>query len=492
MTTRLLFATLLLATPAAAQSLIIDNEDSPPNFITTGNDWTDWGMLGNGFDSGDDDYLYLSHTLGGSDRRGTAIWSADIPEAGTYRIGTWFRRTSNRTPDADFIVMDGNGVERSFSINQRGDGASGWVNFGTFWCAAGRDGCRVTLDGNDDDHSDEANAVRFRRVGGDDTPPPPEVEPESPPEPPADCSLYAGLGDHRQRAWATTVRGDSDWTREGRATGRPDGRGAHTPNLDSGEFLRARGWTVCDPLGEEVITSVRLSVRARTQYESGRYDIVVRLDGGGSAETLWRDTDYGWRTVDVTGDRATWTWADVAELRGQLTLHSHPNGRRDSDLWVDAWRLRVDYTTTAPPTMPADEARDDGGEDEPDECEGGCDEESDWWWDDDGTGAHDDDVAPDDEDELDGYAAEDDEPADLSDDELDHGGDDDAGADDDGDADADADGSGPEWGDSSATFGADPSPEPTGAGCASATELQTTTALLPLALFGLRRRRDEV
>lgn len=485
----------LLTTPALAQTIIIDNTDEAPNFIATGNDWASWGMWGAGFDGSDVDYLYTSHTVGGSDRRGQAIWSPDIPVAGTYRIATWFRRTSNRTPDADFIVMDGLGDEKKTVLNQRGDGGSGWVSLGTYWCAEGRDGCRVTLDANDDDYSDEANAVRFRRVG--DAPPP-----EDPgPEPPVllDCTTPPTPGDHVQQGFATIVRGD-DWTRLGRATGAPDGRGAHTRNMDAGEYVRARGWTVCDPLGADEITSVRLSVRARTQYDSGSYDILVRLDGGGEARRLWHDTSYGWRTVNLTDDRETWTWEDVAALRAEMRLHSHPNGRRDSDVWADSFRIRVGFRVFE--MMEAVDEERDEVEDEPAECEGGCEHESDWWWHDPGDGANADGEPADEVDELDGEQAEDDEPAFFDEDEPVGSDDTDPGEDadpaDEDPADEDPDDEDPADPDSfdatSLQTGGDAwSGGATADGCSADATGWSTATLLPLALFGLagpwRRRR---
>jgi len=405
--TRLLFALALAgalcATPAFAQTVIVDNSDGAPEFITTGNDWTSWGMLGNGYDGGDGDYLYLSHTLGGSDRRGMAIWTPNLPVAGRYEVATWFRRTSNRTSDADFVVRNGTGGESRRTLNQRGDGASGWVTLGRHWCDAGLGGCRVTLDGTDDDQSDEANAVRFRLLRADDTPggDGSDDPPEDPPAP-APCSTYPGLGDHQQQGFATVVDA-RDFEDRGRATGAPDRRGAHSPNLDAGEFFRASGWTVCDPAGDETITSVRLATRARTQYQSGRYDIDVRLHAGGSAARIWKSTDYRWHTVDVTGDRASWTWADVAAMSAELRLERHPNGRRDSDVWVDAFRVRVRYTTTAPPGVGARDVGDE--DDEPSECgDAPCGDASDAWAEADNADDLEDDEAP-------GDPAEDDAPA---------------------------------------------------------------------------------
>jgi len=212
----------------------------------------------------------------------------------------------------------------------------------------------------------------------------------------------------------------------------------------------------------------------------------VRLDGGGIANRLWHDTSYGWRTVDLTADRASWTWEDVASLRAEMTLDSHPNGRRDSDVWADSFRIRVGFRLEETGEL-RDEGDDDDGavDDEPEECDGGCEEDSDWWWGDpeDGTNA---DGAPDDDvDELDGYVAEDDEPAWFDEDEEPEvDGDDDPEGDEPTGDEPPFDASelqvdGEAWGGGS------------GGGCGAGVG---TATLLPLALFGLvgplRRRRE--
>jgi hypothetical protein len=366
-------ASVLAAVPSSAysQTVIVDDVDPAPRFVTTGDDWTSWGMSGDGHAPSDSSYLYESQYAGDGNRRGMAIWSPVLPSAGQYRISTWFRRTSNRTTDADFFVLDGDGGEDHYVVNQRGAGGSGWVDLGEHPCDAGFSGCRVTLDGTDDDQSDEANAVRFVWVSGGGAP----AEPS--PEPPPGCEAFPGLGTHEQRGFATVITANG-WEDRSRATGAPDGRGAHTENADAGEFLRGRGFTICDPPGEERIDAVFLAVRARTQYESGVYDVSMALDGGGMASRTFHGTEYRWHGVELTDDRPSWSWADLGDLRATVELDSHPGGRRDSDVWVDALRLRVLYTTLgAPPPS----ARDEEGEGpEPEECEGGCADAADWWW----------------------------------------------------------------------------------------------------------------
>jgi hypothetical protein len=220
---------LLTLTPrlALAEEHIVDDQHGAPGFTTTGDDWTTWGTNGYGYDGSDSSYHYLSHTVGGDDRRGTATWQAELGQAGTWRIETWFRRTENRTTDADHLVTDGLGSQTWIVIDQTGDGASGWVSLGEYWCDAGFGGCAVTLDGTDDDGSDEANAVRFTLVSADDGPP--ETDP---------CEGEAQPGPHRLDFFAGTASG-TDWESASLATGEADGQEAHSPNVDSGELLRA-------------------------------------------------------------------------------------------------------------------------------------------------------------------------------------------------------------------------------------------------------------
>ncbi len=332
---------LFLVAPSLAQQVIVDDQDGSPGFTTTGDDWATWGTNGHGFDGGDSEYHYLSHTVGGDDRRGTATWSPDLPQEGTYTIAAWYRLTENRTRDANHVVTDGHGSQTHIVLDQYGDGPSGWVSLGDYWCAAGRGGCTVTLDGTDDDDSDEANATRFSLVeggGGEDPDPDPD-------DGVVDCDEFPGLGSHSQAVHAGQVD-TVDWTSSANALGVPDGKEATTPNVDAGEYMKVWDWGLCDPSGVETLDSVVLEVKARTQYDSGSYEVRLTLDGQGTASTIFNGTSLSWHSVDLTGELSQWTWEDAEEVVGRITLHDHPAGNRDSDVWVDAWRLTVGYTTT--------------------------------------------------------------------------------------------------------------------------------------------------
>lgn len=338
--------------------VVVDDQHGEPAFSTTGDDWTTWGTNGYGYDGNDSSYHYLSHTLGGDDRRGTATWSPTLPESGTYRIETWFRRTGNRTADADHFIHDAYGGETHIVVDQTGDGASGWLDLGEYGCEAGFGGCIVVLDGTDDDESDEANAMRFVLVDSEPPPPPPE------------CDQEFAAGQQHELVWPALSASGSGWEDEHLSAGEPDGAEAHSPNVDEGEFLAAGGWDICDPAGDETFDWVRLEVLSRMQYESGEYALILALDGGGAAQTTYSHEAQDWDMVDVTGDREEWSWTAVEVAKAYVTLHDHPGGARDSDAWVDAFRVRVGFTTLDPP---ADDD-DTGGDDDDDTVDPGDDD----------------------------------------------------------------------------------------------------------------------
>ena len=334
---------LALLCLAYGETVVIDDEDGAPGFTTTGDDWTTWSTNGYGFDGGDSSYHYTSHTVGGSDRKGTATWTPDITTAGSYRIDTWFRRTENRTHDADHYLYSADGSVQHVVVDQRGDGASDWYELGEVQCEAGFGSCWVTLDGTDDNESDEANAVRFVLLE------PGEVE-----TPELDCSTEPGV--HSIDLYASVASADG-WDDASLATGEADGSEAHSENVDSGEYLRAWGFGGCT---EGTVTGVELGVRSRTQYDSGQYELDLSLDGGGAASTVFGSTSLGWTSVDLSADRS-WDWSQVSAVEATVELSSHPGGQRDSDAWVDAFRLRVTYEiedTSVPPEDTGSEVED--------------------------------------------------------------------------------------------------------------------------------------
>lgn len=142
---------------AAEWQKIIDNGDT--GYSETGSAWRDYE---NG-DAYNGDYRYLSSYESGVARVGTATWTTTIPEEGRYEVAVSFRRTENRTPDADYLVDDGEGGQDAYSVSQVGESALIWQVLGTYTYGEGQE-VSVTLDGTDDNYSDCADAVRWKRV----------------------------------------------------------------------------------------------------------------------------------------------------------------------------------------------------------------------------------------------------------------------------------------------------------------------------------------
>jgi hypothetical protein len=333
---------LLCCAVGLAETVLVDDEDGAPGFTTTGDDWTTWGMSGHGFDGTDSSYHYLSHTLGGSDRRGTATWTPELPVAGIWRVETWFRATENRTSNAQHLLYDRDGYVETVTLDQRGEGGSGWVELGELACEAGQSSCWVTLDGTDDDESDEANAMRFVLVSEDEVPDEEEAE---------GCSEEPG--EHTITLWAGSVSA-SGWSDASSAEGEADGKEAHSENVDAGEVLSAEGFGRCS-LG--TLTAVELGVRARTQYDSGTYALELLLSAAGVSR-VFTGTTASWTTLSLPAS----SWEEIDGLQASVQLHDHPGGERDSDAWVDAFRLSVTYTIEDPDEDPDAGTQDTGAE----------------------------------------------------------------------------------------------------------------------------------
>ena len=188
--TPLLVSFVLVAGAPAAQGcdlglkLTIDNGD--PGYAETGDDWATWGNQGQSVGS---DYRYLSKTVGGADRRGTATWTPAITQAGMYKVEAVFRATVNRSSDANYLVHPTNGSPVETVVDQR-DGAKSesdahgpvYADLGTHWFEPGAG--KVVLDGTDDDQSDEADAVVFTLVDCGTNAAPAEPIPAAPQSPP--------------------------------------------------------------------------------------------------------------------------------------------------------------------------------------------------------------------------------------------------------------------------------------------------------------------
>ena len=148
-------------------------------------------------------------------------------------------------------------------------------------------------------------------------------------------------------AYATQANSTGGWTEVSRAEDKADGKFCHTENLDKGENLSGTSFGVCDPDGAEIITSVKVGVRSKAQYDSGKYKIIVKVGASGQSKTFSHD-NLAWDDLDITSTKAGWTWNDVKALKVTVSLGSHPGGFRDSDVWVDAYRVTVGFTSCTP------------------------------------------------------------------------------------------------------------------------------------------------
>ncbi len=106
-------------------------------------------------------------------RKGWAAWQWQVPTSGKYKVEVFYRPTDNRSPDANYYVLQlnelgvlaGGTAQKEVIINQKpypaGPLASqGWVTLGTFEYKRGKVAL-VGLWAQDDTFSDEADAVRW-------------------------------------------------------------------------------------------------------------------------------------------------------------------------------------------------------------------------------------------------------------------------------------------------------------------------------------------
>ena len=91
------------------------------------------------------------------------------------------------------------------------------------------------------------------------------------------CDYLQVGSTHIAQRYASVIEATGDWENKDAARGIADEMAAYSPNLDAGEILTARGWDFCHDTGTEKIIKVELAVHGRTQYDSGRYDILVAL-----------------------------------------------------------------------------------------------------------------------------------------------------------------------------------------------------------------------
>ena len=150
-------------------------------------------------------------------------------------------------------------------------------------------------------------------------------------------------GDYTETYFPTNIeKGGGEWTNLNKAKSE-DGEFAHTINLDAGEKLFASAWPVCNPGAGSVITEVIVAVKSKVQYNSGQYGIELKLGIGTGDTAKFATTSNNWKTLDVTNYKS-WTFDGLATQNVNLSLSKHLMGNNDSDVWVDAFRIKVKYT----------------------------------------------------------------------------------------------------------------------------------------------------
>lgn len=159
-----ILALLLFSIPALAAdevkvgwTKVIDYGQA--GYSETGNAWRTYPAFGH-----NGSYRYLSHYNYTRTRKGTATWATEIPASGIYRVSVSYRRTENRSPDADYYVTNSEGGENHYSFNQMGPNETYmWKLSGLFHYSKGQK-VRVFLDGTDDTYSDCADAASWELV----------------------------------------------------------------------------------------------------------------------------------------------------------------------------------------------------------------------------------------------------------------------------------------------------------------------------------------
>nr|WP_238351544.1 glycoside hydrolase family 16 protein [Kribbella shirazensis] len=104
-----------------------------------------------------------------NDTRATAQWQPDLPITGRYEVSAWVPNDAISTTAARYTV-EHQGGQNSVELSQT-TGGKQWISLGTYDFAAGTAG-RVTVANAAGRGYLRTNAVRFVRVGGDQSTPP--------------------------------------------------------------------------------------------------------------------------------------------------------------------------------------------------------------------------------------------------------------------------------------------------------------------------------
>lgn len=152
-------------------------------------------------------------------------------------------------------------------------------------------------------------------------------------------------------AYAKVCLAAPGWSQGSKATGLPDATGgygnvAHYYGPIAGlQPLVVGGWGLTPPVGPSTILQVDLTSIGATSYDADHplYGLSLTLSAGGTHSVRWGHRAYDFDYVDITGDRASWTWDDVNAVEARLELGSYIINQ-PMDIIADTFHLGVTYT----------------------------------------------------------------------------------------------------------------------------------------------------
>jgi YD repeat-containing protein len=155
-------------------------------------------------------------------------------------------------------------------------------------------------------------------------------------------------------AYARVCLSAPGWSGGEMATGAPDAIGgygnvAHYYGpIGSLQPLVVGGWNFQSPEGVSTILQVDLASIGATAYDSDhpQYAVSLKLSAGGARSVLWGHRAYDFDSIDITPDRASWTWSDLNAIQARVELASCFQNV-EMDAIVDAVHVGVTYTRNA-------------------------------------------------------------------------------------------------------------------------------------------------
>ena len=152
-------------------------------------------------------------------------------------------------------------------------------------------------------------------------------------------------------AYARVCLAAPSWGQGSKATGLPDAIGGYGNvahyygSIASLQPLVVGGWAFSAPPGSSTIIQVDLTSIGASAYDSDhpQYGVSLKLSAGGSNSVAWGHKAYDFDYVNITGDRASWTWSDVNAVQARLELASYLQNV-PMDVIIDTFHLGITYT----------------------------------------------------------------------------------------------------------------------------------------------------